>query len=68
MFVFMAMDAEIFPVGAVRRIVPVVAIFMMDCEKMLVFEIEFSPAFGAYQSVDFQRLLSVIGDRGTALF
>ncbi len=64
----MAIDAEILPVGAIRRIVPVVAVFMMHCEEVPVFEIELPPAFGAYQAVDFQGLLPVIGDRGITLF
>ena len=64
----MAIDAEVFPVGAVRRIVPVVAVFMMHCEEAPVFEIELPPAFGAYQAVALQGLLSVVGDRGLALF
>jgi len=64
----MAIGAEVLPVGAVRRIVPVVAVFMMHCEESPVFEIELPRAFGAYQAVDFQGLLPVIGDRGIALF
>ena len=64
----MAIDAEILPVRAVRRIVLVVAVFMMHCEEVPVFEIELPSAFGAYQAVDFQGLLPVIGDRGIAFF
>ncbi|MDP3111449.1 MAG: hypothetical protein Q8M71_05040 [Thermodesulfovibrionales bacterium] len=69
MLVVMTIDAEVFPVGAVRRIVPVVAVFMMHCEEAPVFGIELSPAFGAYKAVGLQGLLSVIGDnRSIALF
>lgn len=64
----MTIDAEVLPVGAVRRIVPVVAVFMMHCEEVPVFEIELPPAFGAYQAVALQGLLPVIRDRGIALF
>lgn len=65
----MAIDAEVLPVGAVGRIVPVVAVFMMHCEEAPVFGIKLPPAFGAYQAVDLQGLLSVIGDnRGIAFF
>jgi len=66
--VVMAIGTEVLPVGAVRRIVLVVAVFMMHCEEAPVFEIELPPAFSAYQAVDFQGLLPVIGDRGIALF
>jgi len=64
----MAIDAEVLPVGAVRRIVLAVAVFMMHCEEVPVFGIKLPPAFGAYQAVDFQGLFPVIGDRGIALF
>lgn len=64
----MAIGAEVLPVRAVRRIVLVIAVFMMHCEETPVFEIELPPAFGAYQAVDFQGSLPVIRDRGIALF
>ncbi len=38
MLVVMTVDAEVFPVGAVRRIVFVVAVFVVHCEEMPVFE------------------------------
>lgn len=67
MLVVMTIDTEIFPVRAVRGIVPWIAVFMVYGKKIPVFEIEFSPAFGTDQAVDFQRLFPVIG-RGGALF
>ena len=68
MLVVMAVDTEVFPVGAIRRVVPWVSVFMMDCKEMAVCSIEFPRAFGAYEAVDFQGLFPVIRRRRIALF
>ena len=53
MLSLMTISAEVFPVGAVRRVIQVVAVFMMHCEQVLVFIRELPRAPRAYESVDF---------------
>jgi hypothetical protein len=57
----MTINAEVFPVGTVSGVVPVIPVLMMHGKKMSAFEIELSPTFGADQSVDLQGLFPVIG-------
>ena len=59
-FVLMTVNAEIFPVGAIRRIIPVVAVLMVHCQEMTVLIFKFPSAFCAYKAVYFQRLFPVI--------
>lgn len=66
--VVMTINTEILPVGAVGRVVIMIPVLMVHGKKIPVFEIEFSPAFGADQAMDFQGLFSVIGGIGSALF
>ena len=66
--VVMAINTEILPVRAVRRIVVMIPVLMVHSEKIPAFEIEFFSAFGADQAVDFQGLFSVVGCVGSALF
>ncbi len=47
-FTIMAVDAEVFPVGAVRGIIVVVTVFMMDSQELPVFVVELFAALGAY--------------------
>jgi len=64
----MAVDAEIFPVGAVRRVIAWIAVFMVHRKKMPIFEIKLSAAFGADKAMNFQGLLPVSRSRDLALF
>ena len=52
MFIVMTVNAEVFPVGAVRRIVVVIAVFMVNGEEMSVCIIKFTGALGADEPVD----------------
>ncbi len=56
----MTINTEIFPVRAIRGVFPAISVFMVYSKKVPVFEIKLSPAFGADQAVDFQRLFPVI--------
>ena len=67
MFLIMAVDTEIFPVGAVRRIIVVVAVFMVNGEEVSVRIIKFTGALGADETVDTERLFSVRAWRETCL-
>lgn len=58
--IFMTVNAKILPVGAVRGIVPVVAVLMVDRQQMPVLRTEFPPAFGADKPVHFQGAVPVI--------
>jgi len=66
--VVMTINTEVLPVGAVGGIVPVIPVFMVHRQKIPVFELELSAAFGADQSVDFQCLFPVTGACGGAFF
>jgi hypothetical protein len=68
MLVLVAIDTEIFPVGAVLGIISVVAVFVMDGQKMSVFEFKLPPAFGADEAVYFKRLFTVIARLTGSLF
>jgi len=59
-FVVMTINAEVFPVRAIRGIVHAIPVLMMYCKKIPVFEIKLSPAFSTEQSVDSQGLFPVI--------
>ncbi len=59
MFIIVAIDAEVFPVGAVGRIVVVVAVFMMDGEQMFVVFVKLPGAFRADQTMNLQRLFAI---------
>jgi hypothetical protein len=58
--VFVTIDAEIFPIGAVRWIIPGIAILMMDGQKLTVLIGKFSAALGANHAVEFQGTFSII--------
>jgi hypothetical protein len=81
MFIIMAVDTEIFPVGAIGRVVVVIAVSMVDSEEVSVCIIKLTGTLGADQTMDTERLLSVralrdaflqfrndLFDRFTALF
>ena len=48
----MAMDTEVFPVRAVRRIVVAVAVLVVDSKDVPVLFFELPAAFGADQAMD----------------
>ena len=54
MFIIVAIYAEVLPVRSVRRIVVVIAVFMVHREQVSGLEIEFSSTFGANQAVNLQ--------------
>jgi hypothetical protein len=66
-FILVAVHAQIFPVGAVRGIVPVVSVFMVYSKQVYVFMVELTTAFGAYQSVNAQRAFSIVAGRRNVL-
>ena len=59
MLVVVAINAEIFPVAPVRRIVVVIVILVMDREQVEIFTGEVSAAAGTYPGMDLKRLLAV---------
>ena len=54
MLVVMTIDTEVLPVGAVRRVVAAIAVFMVHGEELPVLKIKFPPAFGANETVYLQ--------------
>ena len=54
MFVVVAVDAQILPIGSIGRIVQVIAVFVVDSQKMPGLFIKFSAAFGADEAMDLE--------------
>ena len=52
MFIIMAVDTEVFPVGTIRRVVVVIAVFVVNGEEVSVFIVKFTGALGADQTVN----------------
>ena len=66
--IVVTINAEVFPVGAVRGIISGVPVFMMDSQKVPVFRFKLPSAFGADEAVYFERLFPVIARRAGGLF
>lgn len=60
MLIVMTVGAEVFPIAAVRRVVVVVAIFMVHGQEMQVGEVELAAALGANPPVELQGTLPII--------
>lgn len=58
MLIVMAVEAEEFPVTAVRRIVVVVVVFVMDRELAQFLSVEFATAAGADPGKELERLIA----------
>jgi hypothetical protein len=56
----MTINAEVFPVRAIRGVVHAIPVLMVYRKKIPVFEIKLSPTFSTEQPVDFQGLFPVI--------
>ena len=54
MFVIVTVDAEVFPVGPVGRVVQVISVFVVDRQEMPRLFIELPPAFGADEAMDLE--------------
>ena len=54
MFIIVAVYAEVLPVRPVRRIVVVIAVFMVHREQVSGLEVKFSGAFGTNEPVNLQ--------------
>lgn len=57
-FIVMAIEAEEFPIAAVRRIVVVIVVLMMDRELVQFLAVKFSAAVGADPGKEFKGLLA----------
>ncbi len=67
MLVVVAVNAEVFPVGAVRRVVVMVAILVMNGQEMPVLVFELPPAFCADEAVYPEGPLPIIFRRALRL-
>lgn len=61
--VLVAIHAEVLPVGAVGRIVRVITVLMMHCQKVSVAIREIPAALGADEPVDFEGAFTVVARR-----
>jgi hypothetical protein len=59
-FVIVAVNAEVFPVGAIGRIIQMISIFVVDGQEMSRLFIELPPAFGTDQTMYLERAFSII--------
>jgi len=59
MFIFMAVDAQQFPVASIRRIVVVVVILVVDCEFAKLFPAKFASTPGADPGIQLERFFAV---------
>lgn len=59
MFIIVAIHAEVFPVRSVRRIVVMIAVFVVYGEQVPVFNIEFSGTFGTNEPMNPQGLFPI---------
>jgi hypothetical protein len=66
-FILVAVDAQVFPVRAVRGIVPAVPVFMVHSQQMPSLVVELPCALGAYESVNLERSFPVVAGRGSLL-
>jgi hypothetical protein len=57
--ILVTVRAEVFPVRAVGRVIPMIAVLVMDRQEMLVILIELPRAFRADQPVNLKRALPV---------
>lgn len=60
MLFIVAVNAEIFPVRAIGRVVQVISIFVVDSEKMTGLVVKLSSTSGADETVDVERSFPVI--------
>ena len=60
MFILVTVDTEIFPVGAIRRIVQVVSVLVMNRQKVSVLVVKLSTALPADQAVNLERTFPVV--------
>ena len=63
MLVVVAPDTEIFPVASVRRVKVMIAVLVVDGEKVEVGEVEFPAALGADPSMELEGPLTIVVGR-----
>lgn len=66
-FILVTIYAQVFPVRAVRGIVPAVPVFMVYGQQVAGFVVELSAALGAYEPVNIQRAFPIGFGRGNVL-
>ena len=59
-FIIMAINAEIFPVRSIGRVIQVISVFVVDRQEMRCLFVEFPPTLGADEAMDFERAFSII--------
>lgn len=59
-FVIVAVNAEIFPVGSIRGIIQVISVFVVDGQEMSRFFVEFPSTFGADEAVNLEGAFSIV--------
>ena len=63
MLVIMAVGTEVFPVAAIRRIVEMVTVPVMDSKKVQIVQSKLATAFGADPAVKLEGTFPVVSGR-----
>jgi len=67
MFFLMTVNAQIFPIRSVRRIVHMISVLMVDRQLVSVLVVKLPPTLGANEPVDLKGTLTIITLRETRL-
>jgi hypothetical protein len=59
-FIFVAVNAEVLPVGAISRVIPAIAVFVVHRQEVPVLIGKFPAALGADEAVNLQGAFPVI--------
>ncbi len=60
MFIVVAVNAKIFPVGSVGGVIQVISVFVVDGQEMPRLFIKFPSAFGTDEAVNLEGTFSII--------
>jgi len=67
-FVVVAVNAEVFPIRSIGRIIQVISVFVVNRQEMPRLFVELSPAFGADKAMYFEGAFSIFALRRRGFF
>jgi len=67
-FVVVAVNAEVFPIRSVGRVIQVISVFVVDRQEMPRLFVELSSTFGADEAMDLERAFPIITPRRLGFF
>ena len=60
MFFVVTVNTEVLPIGSIGRVIQVIAVFVVDGQKMSGLFIKFSSALGTNQAMDLKGSFSIV--------